>query len=223
MGFSFCLGLAIASILFFIGFVFFGTRSYKKRFNVPFDIRNTFAYEIGYNTKFLDNIGVNAMLILSMTCSLSLFLYYGYGFSLFASTKIVTIIAGILLSIVGFFAFFADLKYIRFHILMIVLLALSAFMLPSGLVILGYVSFQNTKDILSIVIAGIALVVALFVFSSLMNPKLNFKLNMKKATDKNGKEVLVRPKYFVIAFSEWLYIFSLFIDQILLLILIIPR
>lgn len=223
MGFSFCLGLAIASIIFFIGYFYFGIRSYKKRFNIPFDIRNTFPYEIGYNTKFLDNIGVNALLILSMVSSLSLFLYYGYGHSFFESSKIVTIIAGILLSIITFFAFFADLKYIRFHLLMVVLLALSAFMLPSGIVILGYVSFQNTNDILSIVVAGLALVVALFIFSSLMNPKLNFRLNMKKATDKDGKEILVRPKYFVIAFSEWLYIFSLFIDQILLIILIIPR
>ena len=223
MGFPFCLGLAIASILFFLGFLYFGIRSYKKRFDVSYGFRNFFPYEINYGTRFLDNIGVNALLILSCFCSFALFLYYGYGYNLFEESKLVTIIAGFTLTLCVFFSFFADLKYIRFHIFLIILLALSAFMLPSGIVILGYVGFQKTNDIYSIVIAGIALIVALFVFASLMNPRLNFQLNMQKAVDAKGKEILVRPKYFVMAFTEWLFIFSLFIDQILLLLLLIPR
>lgn len=223
MGFYFLLGLIIASIFFFLVFFVFGVRTYEKRFNITYNVKNFFPYEIGYNVKFLDNIGINAALILSIFASFASFLYYGVGYSLFENHKIVTILAGIILSFTVLFQFFADLKYIRFHITLFVLTALAAFMLPCGIGILGYVNYQRTEDIFSIILAGISFIFAIFIFASMMNPRLNLKLNMKKAIDKNGKEVLVRPKFFIMAFTEWIYIFSLFIDQLLLLLLLLPR
>ena len=223
MGFPFCLGLFGASIFFFLIFFIFGNRSYNRRFNATYNVRNFFPYEIGYGVKFLDNIGVNAALILSMFSSLALFIFYGYGFDTFESPKIVTILAGIILTISIFFIFFADLKYIRFHVFMFVVTAIASFLLPCGIGILGYVNYQRTGHVYPIILAAFAFIYAIFIFASLMNPRLNLQLNMKKAVDKNGKEILVRPKFFVMAFTEWLYIFSLFIDQILLILLIIPR
>ena len=46
--------------------------------------------------------------------------------------------------------FFADLKYIRFHIIIFVLQAISAFGLAGSIAVLGFISFQ--KDYLDITI-----------------------------------------------------------------------
>lgn len=223
MEFPLCLGLAIASIFFLIIYFIFSFKSYKKRFNLVYNPKNYFPYEIGYRVRFLDNIGLNALLILSMFFSFALFIYYGYGYNMMENSKLITIIAGILLSFCIFFLFFADLKYTRFHIFLFVLTALAAFLLPAGIAILGFVDFQKTGDIYPIIIGILSAIFAIFIFASLMNPRLSLQLNMKKAVDANGKEVLVRPRYFVLAFTEWVYIFSIIIDQILLILLIIPR
>ena len=43
---------------------------------------------------------------------------------------------------------------------------------------------------------------------------------MQKATDEKGNEYFVRPKYIVIALSEWLIFFSLLLTELILIILI---
>ena len=221
MGIGLSIGLISSSILFFFAFFLFGILYYKKRFNLPYDIRNTFPYEINYQVKFLDNIFVNIFLILSLVSSIGYFIFFDikniYGVNL------VIVISGILLAILIFFLFFADLKYLRFHLLLLVLTAIAAFVLPAGVAILGFIHYQaDHSDIFSLIIFIISALLALFIFGVMMNPKLNFRLEMDKEIDKNGNEKLVRPKYFVLAFSEWIFIFSLFASELLLLLLIIP-
>lgn len=222
MGIGLSIGLVSSSLLFFVAFLLFGIFYYKKRFSVPYDLRNTFPYEINYQTKFLDNILVNVFLILSLVSSIGFFAFF--DIKNIPGVILVPMIGGILLSICIFFLFFADLKYIRFHIIILILSAISAFVLASGVALVGFHKFQNdNSDIYSLIISIIAALAGLFIFGVMMNPKLNFRLEMKKAVDVNGKEILVRPKYFVLAFSEWIFIFSIFVSELLLLLLYIPR
>ena len=221
MGIGLSIGLVTASILFFIGFLLFGIQHYKKKYTVTYDLRNTFPYEINYQTRFLDNIFVNVFLVLSMVASIGYFAFF--DIKNLSGVVIVILICGLLLSIINFFMFFADLKYIRFHLILLVLQAISAFGLAGSIAVLGFISFQKDNSYyLGIVVACLAAILGLFIFGAMMNPKLNFRLEMVKTITPEGKETLVRPKYFVLAFSEWLFIFSLFISQILLLILYIP-
>lgn len=222
MGIGLSIGLVSSSLLFFMAFLLFGIRYYKKRFNIPYDLRNTFPYEINYQIKFLDNIFVNVFLILSLVSSIGFFTFF--DIKNIPGVILVPMIGGILLSISIFFLFFADLKYIRFHIIILILSAISSFVLMSGVALIGFHNFQiDNNDIYSLVISIIAALAGLFIFGVMMNPKLNFRLEMKKAVGVDGKEILVRPKYFVLAFSEWIFIFSIFISELLLLLLYIPR
>ena len=222
MGFALSLGLAISSMFFFALFIFFGIKGYVKRsVGVKYDLRNTFPYEINYQLHFLDNILPNIFLILFLSTSICFFAFFDIrnlnGFTIFM------MITGIMLSLCNFFIYFADLKYIRFHLLLVTLLSVSSFGLSASIALFGFNNFKNdTTQILDIVIAIIAALLGLFVFAVMMNPKMNFKLEMKKVITEDGRELLVRPKYFVMAFSEWLFIFSLFINQILILILYLP-
>ena len=221
MGIGLSIGLVTASILFFIGFLLFGVRTYKKKYTVSYDLRNTFPYEINYKTRFLDNIFVNVFLVLSMTSSIGYFAFF--DIKNLSGVVIVILICGLLLSIINFFMFFADLKYIRFHLILLVLQSISAFGLAGSIGVFGLISFQKDNGyIVGLIVAILAIALGLFIFALMMNPKLNFRLEMVKTITPEGKETLVRPTYFVLAFTEWLFIFSLFISQLLLLILYIP-
>lgn len=222
MGIGLSIGLVASSIIFFVGFIFFGVLSYKKRFALKYDFRNTFPYEINYQTRFLDNIFVNAFLILFAVSSIGFFTFFDIKHII--GVNLVPAISGSILAICIFFLFFADLKYIRFHMILLILTAISSFVLVSGVALVGFHMFQmDNNDYYSLVVCIIAAIFALFIFGVMMNPKLNFKLEMKKAVDVNGNEVLIRPKFFVLAFSEWLFIFSILVSQLLLLLLYIPQ
>ena len=221
MGFGLSLGLSLSSMFFFMMFMLFGIRSYQNRYkDIKYDIRNTFPYEMNYQLKYLDNVLPNVLLTLYILTSVCFFAFFDIkNLNVFT---IFMMASGILLAIVSFFMFFADLKYIRLHLLLVTMLSVSAFASTAFIAVYGFNSFKNDTNILALVIAILAAIFGLFIFILMMNPKLNFRLEMKKAVTPEGKEILVRPKYFVMAFTEWLFIFSIFIDQILILILYLP-
>ena len=76
MGIGLSIGLVSASFLFFFAFFLFGIFYYQKRFNLKYDIRNTFPYEINYQQSFLDNIFVNIFLILFAVSSIGFFVFF---------------------------------------------------------------------------------------------------------------------------------------------------
>ena len=221
MGFGLSLGLSLSSMFFFMMFMLFGIRSYQNRYkDIKYDIRNTFPYEMNYQLKYLDNVLPNVLLTLYILTSVCFFAFFDIkNLNVFT---VFMMASGILLAIVSFFMFFADLKYIRLHLLLVTMLSVSAFASTAFIAVYGFNSFKNDTNILALVIAILAAIFGLFIFILMMNPKLNFRLEMKKAVTPEGKEILVRPKYFVMAFTEWLFIFSIFIDQILILILYLP-
>ncbi|MCR5506180.1 MAG: hypothetical protein K6F07_04210 [Bacilli bacterium] len=220
MGFGLSLGLALASILLFILFLFTGISAYKKRWNMGYDMRNCFPYEINYRQRFTDNILPNAILTFVVATSLGLFIFF--DIKNLSGATIVTLACGCLGAILVFFMFFTDIRFIRFHIALFSLLAIAAFGSPASIAVISYQKYQSSNNVYYIVIALIAVVVGLFAFALIMNPRLSFKLQMQKAVGIDGKETLMRPKYFVLAFSEWLFIFTYFFSEILLLLVYLP-
>jgi hypothetical protein len=88
--------------------------------------------------------------------------------------------------------------------------------------VIGYVSmdyFQNFKENSYLVLAIISIVICLGYFGVSMNPKLNAPLNYEEVKNEDGSVSYRRPKFFVLAFSEWLVIFANILGLILTLIL----
>jgi hypothetical protein len=52
----------------------------------------------------------------------------------------------------------------------------------------------------------------------MLNPRLRNWANMNAKTEEDGTVVIVRPRFFILAFSEWLVIFINLAAQTLLLI-----
>ena len=219
MGFAVLLPVSIVSIISFVLFVFTGIRSYKNRFKVDYDIRNTFPYEINYHTKYLDNVLPNVLLTFSIL--LSIFVYVTFDFKNLVGINVFILIAGVILSILVFVLYFIDLKYLRSHMAIMVLTAVFSFALGGANAIGNFVRFQNTENIYYLILCVICGVFALVSFVLIMNPKLSLNLQMETVTDEKGNKKLVRPKYFVIAFTEWILAFTLFINQILLVLAVI--
>ena len=220
MGFGLSLGLALSSMVLFFLFMLVSMNAYKKRWDRKYDIRNTFPYELNYQQRFTDNIMPNAILTLAVATSIALYAFFDIKH--LSGAIIVTLACGCIASIIIFFMFFLDIRFIRFHIVMFALLAISTFGCPASIAVICYQKYQTTLNVYYIVIAIISAVFALFAFALIMNPKLTFQLQMEKAQGVDGKEVLVRPKFFVLAISEWIFIFTLLASDVLLLLAYLP-
>ena len=217
---SWFIGLFGGAIIFFVGYILFSITNYKKRFKNQYDLRNYFPYELNYESKFADNLFGNLSLIMSMAFSLALF---ALGLSYFKTNGylLVVMIAGALYSVFVALINFIPLKYLKTHLIFTIILFIVAFLTPGSAGLTAFNIYQQNNEIYPIVVMSVAALVALFVFGLIMNPKLSLNIKMNVATDENGNEYYVRPKYIVMAFTEWMLIFGLIISQLLYLLVII--
>lgn len=217
---SWFIGLFGGAIIFFVGYILFSITNYKKRFKNQYDLRNYFPYELNYESKFADNLFGNLSLIMSMAFSLALF---ALGLSYFKTNGylLVVMIAGALYSVFVALINFIPLKYLKTHLIFTIILFIVAFLTPGSAGLTAFNIYQQNNEIYPIAVMSVAALVALFVFGLIMNPKLSLNIKMNVATDENGNEYYVRPKYIVMAFTEWMLIFGLIISQLLYLLVII--
>lgn len=217
---SWFIGLFGGAIIFFVGYILFSITNYKKRFKNQYDLRNCFPYELNYESKFADNLFGNLSLIMSMAFSLALF---AFGLSYFKTNGylLVVMISGALYSIFVALINFIPLKFLRVHLIFTIILFIVAFLTPGSAGLTAFNIYQQNSEIYPIVVMSFAALVALFVFGLIMNPKLSLNIKMNVATDENGNEYYVRPKFIVIALTEWILIFGLIISELLYLLVII--
>ena len=220
MPIGWCVGLSASTILFFILHLTSSTALYKKRFEHTYDVRNHFPYEFNYQSPFNINLLGNIALILASALSV--------GFFSLTATKVNTngyvlysLIAGCIYSILICVIHFIPLKYMKTHLIFTVLLLASAFVSPCAIGLGAIAHYQDTKEVFSLVIFIISMVVGGFYFLLAMNPKLSPNIKMIAAKDEQGNEIYLRPKFIVMAFSEWMAIFGLALSHILLILLLI--
>ena len=219
MPIGFIIGLSASSLIFFILFLIFSIVNYKMRFDMKYDLRNHFPYELNYKSSFKNNLIGNLCLIMAMVLSMSAFACCS-PYVANNNLLLFPIIAGALYSILIIFVPFADIKYLYFHIIVDVLLAAAAFLTPAGIGLIGLFMYQQNGSIPGLVYLIIGMIVGLFNFLLIMNPRFSFKINMKVVKLENGEEEVRRPTFIVMAFSEWLMMFSLFISHVLLILLL---
>lgn len=214
------IGLAAGSILLFIAYYFLSSFNYKRRFNNKYEVLNYFPYELNFEGKFADNLLGNVALVLSMFMSMSLFAlglaYYQLNGYLIAAT-----IAGILYSILVLGINFTPLKLLKFHFVVMVVLFVCSFFTPMALGLTSFNVYQINKNPFPIVVMVLCFVVGLINFVFVMNPRLSFNIKMKVAVDEEGNEKYIRPKFILVAFTEWLMILLLPINQILYCLVVI--
>ena len=214
------IGLSASSIVLFFAYFFLSRANYKKRFALDYDIRNHFPYEFNYESKFTDNILGNAALILSAAFALGLFACAAV-YNHTNGILLLSLIVGLLYSILFVVINFIPLKYLKLHLLFTVLLFAFSFVTPGAIGLASFKDYQDGNEVFSLIIFIVSMVVAFINFVLVMNPKLTLNIKMQVAKDDKGNEHYIRPKYIVIAMSEWIMIFSLFISQILLILLLV--
>ena len=208
--------IIIAAVSFTI-FMVFSMLNYKKRYNVTYNLRNMFPYEFNYETTFKDNLIGNIFLVAT---SVGLVLFY---VSFFQSMNnfglpIITMVAGIVASVMMPFVSFVPIKMIKMHLFVDVVFFIMTFLSIAsfGLIMLNeYQVFAQTK---SLAMAIVNFVFALGVFLILMNPKLTHWGDLEEVENSDGTKYYKRPKFFVLAFSEWLIMFFMIASTVLGLI-----
>ena len=210
------LGFFLLETLFFLGFLGLSILKYKERFNLKYDLRNTFPYEFNYEATIKDNLFGNILFVLMAVSNV---LVYAFSMDVpFQSTLLFNLVSAIINSITLMLVLFVPLKLLKTHLLCTTLFIISTFLsfASIGFTALNFHSMLNYNYF--IVLAIVAFVFALFVFGIIMNPKLTTWAKAEKV-EVDGQVVYKRPKYIVLAFSEWLCISLTLVSSCLQMIL----
>lgn len=220
MSIGWYVGLFVASLMFLVCHLVCSSLNYQKRFSEKYDVRNHFPYEFNFESSFSLNLFGNIALI--MSCALSI------AFFSLTSAKIQTngyvlysLISEIIYSILVCVIHFIPLKFMKTHTIFGVLLLGASFITPVAVGLGAFSLYQDSNKTYPLVLFIISITIAVFYFCVAMNPKLTPNIKMIVGKDKDGKEIYIRPKFIVMALSEWIDIFGLSISQLLLVLLLI--
>ena len=220
MSIGWFIGIASASLIFFAFSLIASRSNFKNRFKKDYDLRNHFPYEFNYESPFSLNILGNVTLIMSVACSIACFAL--------TATKVRTngyvlysLISGIVYSILVGVIHFVPLKTMKTHLIFSVILLGISFVTPVAVGLGAFAIYQQNKEIYPLIIFITTLVVGVFFFGLAMNPKLTMNFKMIVGTDEKGNEIYIRPKFIMMAFTEWLDIFGLYLSQLLLILFMI--
>lgn len=212
------IGLFLAEIVFFLGFLFFSKTNYNRRFKTKYDLRNTFPYELNYEATFKDNFAGNVCYVLM--CIINVGIYALSMDTLVQGTLAFNLVGAIITTISLILVLFVPLKLLKTHLLCSTALIIGVFL---SFAAIGYTSldFYNilSYDIFLITcILGFAF--AIFMVGLIMNPKLTTWAKAEKV-EVDGQVIYKRPKYIVLAFSEWLSIILTLVAGLLQTLLVI--
>ena len=201
------LSLAL-SLIVFLSFIFLSVRM-KKKEERPFNFRQYFLYEAfeleKRNANFLRVLEI-ILIVINLFASCALF-FMDHDETLISKYYFLVIVGvETLLEIVLLFLSITPLSKEKMHLFLFfafgALIAIrnasaGRIFISATKKTLDGVGFDLTFAILSFVLAFLAL-------APLVNPKLSNYVNLVPTTNKDGTVSYERPKYFVMAFSEWL-------------------
>ena len=222
MGFI-SLAIFLASLSLFVGGYFISSAFYYKKHDVKYSFKRMFPYEFNYPNSFKRNIYGNIALVLSM---LGVIVFYIYKMSNINSNSI-TIYVLVALSIITAALIgcllFMPLQFLRTHIIVSTLAMTLSFAMPALNALLGYEAFRMAEvdptKVLSVIAMVVGAILAVVMIIFLFNPKATYKIYLDKSVDKDGNEVMARPKFIPIAFNEWWAIITYMLSPLPLVIL----
>ena len=203
---NFAIAAIFSSVVFLTIFTLFSILNYKNRFNIKYDIRNHYPYELNYEGKFTDNLTGNLAVILFALSGVAFFTLfdskYNNGFFIF------DMIAGSIYALALMSLAFIPLKNLKAHLFLVLACVVLSFLIPFSNALASSISFKDSQEPVSLVMMIVNAVYCVFIFILMMNPKLSHWADLKEETNNDGTKKYVRPKYFILAFIEWLLIFT---------------
>ena len=190
--------------------------TYKDRFKHNYDIRNHFPYEFNYESNFKDNLLGNACFMISAV-SLAIF-YSTFDMDKNNGLYIAAFICGVLNTISLIMMIFLPLKMLKHHLLLVAMAVTFSFLSPFFIALNGVLSYNAYPDGIKLVPAIIGVVDCLFIVILFINPRLNKWASLEKKENEDGSISYVRPKIFVLAFTEWLLILNNLLIPVVLII-----
>lgn len=193
---------ALLVIIFFIGFILASFRHYKAKYNVKYNPRNMFPYELNFEARLKDNWLGNIFILLYSICAIAFYLCLRNASN--DGVLLVLIISGALINTIGLFMPFVPVKYMRLHLFIDIIYFVGTFIVMAdiGLTALEFYNIYQSAFALCMIIIGF--VFALIYFIVLLNPKLTAWAKLDKHENADGTSFYVRPKYFPLAYTEWL-------------------
>ncbi|MDY0345914.1 MAG: hypothetical protein RBR44_05120 [Bacilli bacterium] len=221
------MGLWIASlvilIIAFMGMLLFGFSNYQETFKAKFSILNMFPYELSYHNQGKFLIFYRFFLYIYVAFSISpalLMISKYYHFPGYVSYLIMIGILFVIAAITLLTLHIIQAKFVRLHTLLATTF-FSVSILASGAVSIILINLYISNNLVDTKLLLIGIIEAMLGFAVLLimlNPRLRNWAEMNSKTNEDGTVVIERPRFFILAFSEWLVIFINFAVQLLLLI-----
>ena len=213
---NFALVFLVLEAFLIAGFIAFSFTNYKERFHLPYDLRNHFPYELNYESKFKDNFLGNLLLALAIGCGIAFYITFDSakqnGYFLFV------MVGGIIHLLSIFFLAFVPLKLTKSHLALVTLEIVLSFLIPFAIAINASLTYNTSKDnsYLTFIILPTILCIAIFIL--IMNPKLTKWSKMDEKKNEDGTTTYLRPRYFILAFYEWILLFFSLIIQLVVIL-----
>lgn len=201
------ISLAVSAILFLT--LLFASYSFKRNVGDEFNIRQYFPYEAFEGEKSKTSfLRVIEILIILTNIFGNIALFFMDHDETLLSKYYFLILIGIstLLGVVILFISIIPLKEEKLHVFLF--FALSALLAiengAAGWIFIGAMKNSIDGGVLDMSFAIVAFLLAFLSFCPLINPKLKDYATLIPTTNEDGTVSMKRPKYFVMAFSEWL-------------------
>lgn len=221
------MGLWIAAIIIlpisFFWMLAFGLINHRETFKEHFSLLNMFPYELSYHNQGQRLLFYRFFLYLYTAFSLTpamllISKYLNYP----AYLSYLVMIGGILVitSISFLTMHIIPAKFIRLHsIVATAYLAGSALGAGAASIFLINLFLGNNQTQPAFLILGVIVaVIGLLILAVMVNPRLRQWAQLETRPSEDGTLVVVRPRLFILAFSEWLVIFLNLFVQILILV-----
>lgn len=201
----------LACLILFPFMMVFYVRYAKKQDHVPFHFRNCFPYE-GFvdREKRQDVLGrvlETLVLIVSLVPAiyvLSAYITVNVNFKIYLIVfLIISVFAAAGFASISIVPLFKPRAHLILYFVYLAMMALKKTI--SGLTLLQL--HQESGILASKIIAIVVFVTLITEVFLLVNPKLRTWDRLEKGVNKKGEEVLRRPKWFVLAYSEWAVFF----------------
>jgi len=211
--------------LLFLGvFLVFSLVSYFDQNKKKYDFRNCFPYEINNYTITRDNVFGRIALIVSAVAIIFFYVTYpmelkGYHLGLAVFVAVLGVVGAVAMLLIIFVPFLN----LKLHLATDVVLFASTFMLNIGIAFLALWELRDNTvtavNILKTIAGVIALILSIFLIILVMNSKMKDWTKLEEHASEDGTVTYDRPRWFVLAYTEWIYILALFMDLLLLILI----
>ncbi|OPZ34519.1 MAG: hypothetical protein BWY98_01047 [Tenericutes bacterium ADurb.BinA155] len=220
MNLGFLIAVCSGLILFFILFYLFGTLHYHKAEDHRFNPLSYFPYEEfeGPNDAFLSlaRIFAGAFLI-AQGLSAVLLLGAEEPNATMKTFSILVAILGGMEMVLLFFLLLLPAKYARAHIFVVVFYFCISVLygVLGGSLLYGQAVYN---DALAKTLGIILMVLGFIVLALLINPRFTNWARLHAENTSDGEKIVFRPRFFILAASEWLVLILNIIMTILILL-----